>query len=93
MKMVKRTLQFAFFFLCATVMLSETAFAYLDPATTSYIIQIVAGVVIACGAAVGIFWKKIRLFFRNRKIARMEKRLAKEGEKREAAKTENGKAE
>ena len=29
MKMVKRTLQFAFFFLCATVMLSETAFAYL----------------------------------------------------------------
>ncbi len=80
---------FAFFFLCATVMFASTAFAYLDPATTSYIVQVVAGVVIACGAAVGIFWKKIRMFFRKRKMARMEKKLQKEGEKREAVRNDS----
>lgn len=57
--------------------------AYLDPATTSYIIQVVAGVVIAGGVAIGVFWKKIRLFFRNMKMKAMEKRLSKRGEKRQ----------
>ena len=40
---------------------------YIDPATTSYIIQIVIGVVIALGTVMGIFWSKIkRLFKRNK---------------------------
>ena len=47
--------------------LTKTCYAYLDPATTSYVIQIVAGVVIACGAAVSIFWTKITRAFRKKK--------------------------
>jgi hypothetical protein len=40
--------------------------AYIDPATTSYIIQIVVGVLIAAGTTIGIFWNKIsRLFKKN----------------------------
>jgi hypothetical protein len=74
---------FAAYFLLTTIMLSTTAHAYLDPAATSYIIQIVAGVVIACGAFVGIFWKKIRLFFRNRKMKRLEKSLTKKADKQQ----------
>lgn len=72
---------FAYFFLWATLLFSSTAHAYLDPAATSYIIQIIAGVFIACGAVVGVFWKKIRLYFRNRKMKRLEKSLTKKGEK------------
>ena len=36
---------------------------YIDPATTSYIIQIVIGVVIALGTVMGIFWSKIKRLF------------------------------
>lgn len=73
---------FAVYFLLTTLMLSTSALAYIDPAATSYIVQIVAGVVIACGVAVGVFWKKIRLFFKNKKMARLEKSLSKKGEKK-----------
>ena len=32
--------------------------AYVDPATLTYVVQIVAGVVIAGGVAVGVYWRK-----------------------------------
>lgn len=40
---------------------------YIDPATTSYLVQIIAGVVIALGAATGIFFSKIRRLFKKGK--------------------------
>ena len=40
---------------------------YIDPATTSYIIQIVIGVVIALGTVMGIFWSKIKRLFKGNK--------------------------
>lgn len=55
--------------------LTALGFIYIDPAMTSYIIQIIAGVVVACGAAVGIFWNKITRFFRNKKNAKEGKPL------------------
>ena len=58
-------------------------FAYIDPATTSYIIQIVSGIVISCGVAVGIFWKRIKLFFKNKKMNALEKKLTNEAAKKE----------
>lgn len=33
---------------------------YIDPATTSYVIQIVAGIIIAAGASIGIFWSRLK---------------------------------
>ena len=42
------------------------AAVYIDPATTSYVIQIVVGIVIALGTAVGIFWNKIRRRFKKK---------------------------
>jgi len=74
---------FTVYMFLTTLMLSATAFAYIDPAATSYIVQIVAGVVIACGVAVGIFWKKIKMFFRNQKMKRLEKKLTKKAEKQQ----------
>lgn len=40
-----------------------SVYAYVDPATLTYVIQIVAGVVIAGGVAVGVYWRKIKKFF------------------------------
>ena len=60
-------------------------FAYIDPATTSYIIQIVSGIVISCGVIVGVFWKRIKLFFKNKKMNSLEKKLTKEAAKKESS--------
>jgi len=54
---------------------------YIDPAATSYIIQVIAGIVITISVTIGIFWKRIRLFFRNKKITRIEKQLEAQAEK------------
>ena len=39
---------------------STTAFAYLDPSVMTYAIQVVAGVVIAVGAVIGIYWRRAK---------------------------------
>ncbi len=41
--------------------------AYIDPSAVTYLIQAVAGVVIALGAALTIFRHKIFAFFKNKK--------------------------
>lgn len=62
-----KILRFAFYAACAgAFMITPAAAAYIDPATTSYVIQIVAGVVIACGTAFGIIFNKMRRKFRKK---------------------------
>ena len=39
---------------------SMKAAMYIDPASTSLIIQIVAGVVITVGTVLGIYWRKVK---------------------------------
>ena len=39
---------------------------YIDPATTSYIIQIAAAVIVALGAFIGIFWNKLKRLFKKK---------------------------
>ena len=80
-RILRNTGVFAAYFMLTMVMLSTTAHAYIDPAATSYIIQIIAGVVIAFGVTVGVFWKKIRLFFKNLKMKNLEKSLSKKAKK------------
>ena len=45
-------------------------FLYIDPSSMTYLIQIVVGVVIAAGAGVGFYWKRIRRYFRNKRRER-----------------------
>lgn len=47
---------------------------YIDPATTSYIIQIAAGVIVAVGTVIGIFWNKITRKFRKKDDAVVDKK-------------------
>lgn len=42
-------------------MIYNNVFAlYIDPSVTTYAIQAIAGVVIAVGAVIGIYWRKAR---------------------------------
>ncbi len=54
------------YFACFSVMLVPTAHAYLDPSVMTYTIQVVAGVVVAVGAVVGIYWRKAKRKVQNK---------------------------
>lgn len=66
-------------------LLSQPVHAYIDPATTSYLIQIISALVITLGVTLGLFFNRIRIFFMNIrvKLARFWVRLGqpKEGQK------------
>ena len=60
-------------------------FAYIDPSSMTYLIQIIAGVVIAAGAGVGFYWKRIKRYFRNKRLAREDAAAEAEAAAMEAA--------
>lgn len=52
--------------LLVIIMLSETVLAYIDPSVMTYAIQAVAGIVIAVGAFIGIYFRKIKKNVQNK---------------------------
>lgn len=58
-----------------TGLLVVPAYAYLDPSVMTYAIQIIAGIVVAVGAVVGICWRKAKRRWQiNWALMRMPKR-------------------
>ena len=57
---MKKILRHCYFIVCVSLMLSINASAYLDPSVMTYTIQAVAGVLVAVGAVVGIYWRKAK---------------------------------
>lgn len=66
-KLVGRVFSFVYFFSCFYALFTVPVHAYIDPSAVTYIIQAVAGVLIALGAAFTIFRHKIFKFFRGKK--------------------------
>lgn len=61
--MAKRWIPLIAFMAAVVVFQPQTAqAAYIDPATTSYIIQVVSGLLITASVAIGVFFRKIQLF-------------------------------
>ncbi len=50
------------FFVCCFALFGSfaPASAYIDPATTSYVLELIVGAVVVGGAALGYYWRKIR---------------------------------
>lgn len=46
-----------------TAALTSPAFAYLDPGTGSMVVQAILGAVAVGGAAISVYWQKVRSFF------------------------------
>ena len=57
---MKTMLKYLYFTLAFMLLLANTAFAYLDPSVMTYTVQVVAGVVVAVGAVVGIYWRRAK---------------------------------
>ncbi len=86
---IKSLLKFTYFFTCCFFLLSNRAYAYIDPSTVTYIIQGVAGVLIAIGAAATIFRHKIKAGWRKWYYGR----LARKNQKKQAADTSDSQKE
>lgn len=50
----------AYFGFCFMLLFGMNARAYIDPSVITYVIQAVAGVAIAIGAAIGIYWRRAK---------------------------------
>lgn len=46
--------------LVGMLLFGANGFAYIDPSVMTYVIQAVSGIVIAIGAAVGIYWRRAK---------------------------------
>lgn len=73
-KNILKVAKFAYFFTCFFVLFSNYAYAYIDPSTVSYVIQAVAGVCVAIGAALTIFRHKIKAAWRKWYYGRLAKK-------------------
>lgn len=66
-KVLGQAVKFIYFFGCFFALFTIPVHAYIDPSAVTYIIQGVAGVLIALGAAFTIFRHKIFKFFKGKK--------------------------
>lgn len=66
-KVFGQVFKFVYFFSCFFALFTNYAHAYIDPSAVTYVIQAVAGVLIALGAAFTIFRHKIFAFFKKNK--------------------------
>lgn len=60
MKIIKKLLLIFFFAVSFMFLYSENVHAYIDPSVMTYAIQIIAGIVIALGAFLGVYFRKIK---------------------------------
>ena len=51
---------FVYAALCSMLLFGITGNAYIDPSVMTYLIQVIAGVVIAVGAVVGIYFRRAK---------------------------------
>ena len=64
MNKVFSVVKFTYFYVAGLFLFSTVAFAYIDPSAVTYVIQAVAGAVIAIGALITVFRHKIIAFFK-----------------------------
>lgn len=57
---MKRIAALLYFTLGFMFVFMSNALAYIDPSVMTYTIQVVAGVVVAVGAVVGIYWRRAK---------------------------------
>ena len=81
-KKLRKLLCTAYFTFFIMMFCTITASAYIDPATTAMLTQIVAGIAITLGVTFGIFRRKIFMFFKNQSVKRTARRIAKENERK-----------
>ena len=74
---MKKKITFTLYFiLCFAMVLETTVFAYIDPATGSFLLQGIAFIFIGIGATVAVFWRRIVFWFKKKKAERIRAQRA-----------------
>lgn len=60
MKQIKAVCAILMTMFIGMMLFGADAHAYIDPSVVTYLIQAIAGVVIAIGAVVGLYWRKAK---------------------------------
>lgn len=60
MKSIQKLPLVMYFSICFLFVFSTSASAYIDPSTTTFLLQAVAGIAIAVGAVVAVYWRKAK---------------------------------
>jgi hypothetical protein len=79
--MLKKLAAFIFMLANISLLLTTTVSAYIDPATTAMLTQIIAGVFITVGVVFGVYRRKIILFFKNKSVNRAARKIEKQSKK------------
>ena len=58
MKKIGKTLMFSLFFCLGMVLFAIPASAYIDPSAMTFIVQLIVGIVIACGASIAFYFRR-----------------------------------
>ncbi|MCL2661736.1 MAG: hypothetical protein FWE83_00195 [Oscillospiraceae bacterium] len=78
---MRKLITFLLTFIGVTLLMTTTASAYIDPATTAMLTQIIAGAFITLGVVFGVFRRKIILFFKNKSVNRTKRKIEKQVKK------------
>ncbi len=65
-KCIISLLKISYYTMCCMLFLGVTAQAYIDPSVLTYVIQAVAGVAVAVGAVIGIYWRRMKKALSNK---------------------------
>lgn len=57
---MKKAFKYLYYVTCFMFLFSKTAFAYIDPSVMTYTVQIVAGIAVAVGAVVSVYWRRAK---------------------------------
>jgi len=49
-------------FIFTSIFYQNNAYAYLDPGTGSFVLQLIVGLIASIGATAAFYWRKIKLF-------------------------------
>jgi len=74
-KKLRKVLCLAYFTFFIMIFFTMPVSAYIDPATTAMLTQIVAGIFITLGVTLGIFRRKIFMFFKNLSVKHTAKKI------------------
>ena len=57
---MKKILKITIFVIAIMLLYPKPVYAYLDPSVVTYVVQVVAGLVIAVGAVFYVYWRKAK---------------------------------
>ena len=80
-KITLRLLGVLYFIFWLDIYFTIAAQAYIDPATTAMVTQIVAGIFISAGVLFGVFRRKIVLFIKNLNVKRTQRKIERQTKK------------